>query len=135
MNCSRNASSRHKCRRIDSKWWSRRKCAHAPARVLKSQLSTGECWNPPKILPLSKEKVEATTKWSEECNHTKIKLCNSWVGDHKLEKNYNTEVSHSCQASESFIGFSDYGSNKGTRNPQESDFEGLWNLVAGIHKI
>ena len=95
----------------------------SPARMPKSQLSTGECWNPPrKRDPTSKDRAEATTRWQEGQDHIKIKSQTRWVGDPQMGEQEKQRSSYTVA---NILGptwdFPTWGFSKGTGNPK-----GIW---------
>ena len=95
----------------------------SPARMPKSQLSTGECWNPSrKRDPTSKDRAEATTRWQEGQDHIKIKSQTRWVGDPQMGEQEKQRSSYTVA---NILGptwdFPTWGFSKGTGNPK-----GIW---------
>ena len=99
-----------------------------PARSPKFQLaveqpSTGGCWNPPKKdipCPKTKKLPQQDGRWG--CNHDKIKFHTCQVVTHRLENNNKKRKSHTIvKVLNPTLGFPDWRSDKGTKNPH-----GIW---------
>ena len=81
----------------------------------------------------SKDKGEATMRLQEGRNHNKIKSHKHWVGDsHTGEQLYHRRPPTGVKVLSPTSGSQPGGPAMGEGIPREPDFEGCWDLIAGL---
>ena len=125
----------------EPRWWSRRMCSHSllQEHQIHNQLLDNhrqeDTGTHQKRYLMSKDKGEATVRRQEGCNHSKIKSHNCCVGDsqtgqHLYHRSSPTGVKVLSPHQVSQPG----GLATGGGIPRESDFEGYWDLTAGLRQ-
>ena len=88
-----------------------------------------------KRYPTSKDKGEATMRRQDGRNHSKIKSHNRWVGDSQTgEHLYHRSPPTGVKVLSPTSGSQPGGPATRGGIPRESDFEGQWDLIAGLQQ-
>ena len=105
------------------------------SQLTAGQSSKGRHWNSPRKTPTSKDKGEATMRRQEGHNHSKSKSHNCWVGDSQTREHlYHRSPPTGVKVLSPTSGSQPGGLAMGGGIPRESDFEGQWDLIAGLRQ-
>ena len=84
--------------------------------------------------PTSKDKGEATVRWQEGTITVKSNPIPTWKVTHKLENSNTKKFSHCCEGADPHVTPDPQPGElaKGLGILRQSDFEGQWDLTAGL---